>query len=65
MVSYNWDAQDVVKRIVAELKRRKYTTWFDLDDMSGSVIDAMSLAIEGAECMLLCLSLAYKESASK
>eukprot|EP01043_Picozoa_sp_COSAG02_P051086 COSAG02_NODE_5334_length_4430_cov_2.102517_1_plen_616_part_00 len=65
MVSYQWNSQAVVQRIVAELKRRKYTCWFDLDDMSGSIIDAMGEAIEGAECMLLCLSLAYKESASK
>ena len=42
----------MVKRIVEDLKRRKYKIWFDLDCMKGSVIDAMSEAVEGAEVML-------------
>jgi len=28
MVSYQWDHQDVVKRIVNELQVRGYATWF-------------------------------------
>ena len=37
----------------------------DLDNMKGSTVDAMSAAIDNAEVMLSCVSLAYKESASK
>jgi hypothetical protein len=53
----------VVKRIVNELKARGYQIWFDLDNMKGSTVDAMSDAVDNAEVMLSCISLAYKESA--
>lgn len=65
MMSYQWDVQGTVKRIVNELKARGYRIWFDLDDMKGSTVDAMSVAVENAEVMLSCISLAYKESASE
>ena len=38
--------------------------WFDLERMKGSVMDAMSEAIEGAEVMLYGVSEPYKESAN-
>ena len=43
---------------------RGYVTWFDLTNMKGSTMDAMSDAIEGADVMLYGVSLAYKESAN-
>ena len=43
---------------------REYVTWFDLTNMKGSTMDAMSDAIEGADVMLYGVSLAYKESAN-
>ena len=43
-----------------ELKRRGYLVWFDLERMKGSVMDAMSEAVEGAELMLYCVSEKYK-----
>ena len=43
---------------------RAYVTWFDLTNMKGSTMDAMSDAIEGADVMLYGVSLAYKESAN-
>ena len=30
MMSYQWDAQEIVQRIVNELQGRGYTLWFDL-----------------------------------
>ena len=33
--------------------------------MKGSTVDAMSDAVDNAELMLICVSLAYKESASE
>ena len=62
--SYQWDVQPVVKRIVTSLQRRKYAVWVDIQCMKGSVMDAMSEAIDGAELMLLGVSLKYKESAN-
>ena len=43
---------------------RSYVTWFDLTNMKGSTMDAMSDAIEGADVMVYGVSLAYKESAN-
>lgn len=47
-MSYQWDVQEVVKRVVAELQLRGYLVWLDVERMKGSVIDAMSAAVEGA-----------------
>ena len=64
MVSYQWDAQDIVVRLVASLKQRGFAVWLDLDEMSGSTLDAMAAAVEGAACVLLCMSEKYKASAN-
>ena len=40
MVSYQWDVQEAVVRIVGSLKQRGFAVWFDLDQMSGSTLDA-------------------------
>ena len=36
----------------------------DLQDMKGRTVDSMSLAVDTAEVMLSCISLAYKESSN-
>jgi hypothetical protein len=62
MMSYCWNVQPTIKRVVASLKRRGYAVWFDLEQMRGSTMDAMADAVDNAECMLICVSEAYKES---
>eukprot|EP01047_Picozoa_sp_COSAG01_P008654 COSAG01_NODE_343_length_18564_cov_10.381099_2_plen_127_part_00 len=64
MISYQWECQQTVVRIIADLKRRNFATWLDLDNMQGSVMDAMSAAVEDAAVMLYCVSHRYKESAN-
>ena len=59
-----WSAQATIKRTNDLLIARGYVTWFDLTNMKGSTMDAMSDAIEGADVMLYGVSLAYKESAN-
>ena len=59
-----WDVQATIKRANESLIARDYVTWFDLTNMKGSTMDAMSDAIEGADVMLYGVSLAYKESAN-
>ena len=59
-----WDAQSTVRRVNESLIARGYLTWFDLTNMKGSTMDAMSDAIEGADVMLYGVSLQYKESAN-
>ena len=64
MLSYQWDVQSTLQRLNESLIARGYATWFDLLNMKGSTMDAMSDAIEGADVMLYGVSLAYKESAN-
>ena len=59
-----WDSQATIQCLNEWLIARGYVTWFDLTNMKGSTMDAMSDAIEGADLMLYGVSLAYKESAS-
>ena len=56
--------QATIQRLNESLMARSYVTWFDLTNMKGSTMDAMSDAIEGADVMLYGVSLAYKESAN-
>ena len=59
-----WNVQPTIQRTNECLIARGYVTWFDLTNMKGSTMDAMSDAIEGADVMLYGVSLAYKESAN-
>jgi hypothetical protein len=49
MMSYQWNMQHVVKNIVKELQLRGFRTWFDIENLKGSTIDAMSDAVEHSE----------------
>ena len=64
MLSYQWDTQPTVRRIVAGLQARRYQTWFDVENIKGSTIDAMSDAIDNAAVIVFCVTLKYKESAN-
>ena len=61
MASYNWDHQDVIMRVVGSLQSREYLVWVDLEQMKGSTVDTMALAVEGSEVVLVGVSRAYKE----
>ncbi len=62
MLSYEWGSQASVLMIKEALQKAGYRTWIDVDHMSGSTLEAMSLAVEGAACVLMCVSKKYKES---
>eukprot|EP01045_Picozoa_sp_COSAG04_P021175 COSAG04_NODE_2250_length_4446_cov_52.316310_5_plen_794_part_00 len=64
MVSYNWDHQHVILRVVAWLQTHGYLVWVDTEQMKGSTVDAMALAVEGSEVMLIGVSRPYKESSN-
>eukprot|EP01045_Picozoa_sp_COSAG04_P038737 COSAG04_NODE_10516_length_771_cov_2.190476_1_plen_257_part_11 len=49
MMSYNWDHQDVILRVVAWLQAHGYLVWVDTEQMKGSTVDTMALAVEGSE----------------
>ena len=42
-----WDVQATIQRLNELLIAHGYATWFDLTNMKGSTVDAMSDAIEG------------------
>ena len=42
-----WNVQSTIQRVNESLIARGYVTWFDLTNMKGSTMDAMSDAIEG------------------
>ena len=64
MMSYNWDHQDVILRVVAWLQAHGYLVWVDTEQMKGATVDMMALAVEGSEVMLIGVSRAYKESSN-
>merc|ERR1711969_537416 len=64
MVSYNWDHQHVILRVVVWLQAHGYLVWVDTEQMKGSTVDTMALAVEGSEVMLIGVSRAYKESSN-
>eukprot|EP00051_Salpingoeca_urceolata_P003175 m.55773 g.55773 ORF g.55773 m.55773 type:complete len:677 (+) comp12553_c0_seq2:228-2258(+) len=62
MLSYSWAEQSIVLRIADELKERGYPVWLDVDQMQGSTLEAMALAVEGAAVVCVCVSASYKDS---
>ena len=62
MVSYCWDQQEVIKRIHSALTARGYRVWIDFEQMRGSTVDSMAVAVENAEVILIGVSKQYKES---
>ena len=64
MISYQWDVQVMIKRLVDSLQSREYEIWFDLDRMKGSTMDAMADAVDEAAVVVFAVSLQYKESSN-
>ena len=64
MMSYNWNHQQAILRIVKWLQKHGYLVWVDTEQMKGDTVDAMALAVEGSALMLIGVSRAYKESAN-
>jgi hypothetical protein len=64
MISYQWDVQPTVLRIAGSMRDRGFRVWVDTEMMSGSTLDAMAAAVEGAHCVLICITERYKASAN-
>jgi hypothetical protein len=45
MLSYQWDVQRIIARLNDSLKARGYVTWFDLENMKGSVSNHVFLYV--------------------
>eukprot|EP00457_Paulinella_chromatophora_P005212 gb/GEZN01005226.1/.p1 GENE.gb/GEZN01005226.1/~~gb/GEZN01005226.1/.p1 ORF type:complete len:544 (+),score=88.93 gb/GEZN01005226.1/:118-1749(+) len=64
MVSYNWDNQALVMKLVNRLKRDGFQVWVDVEEMAGSTLDSMARAVDNASAVLLGVSNKYKQSAN-
>ncbi|KAK3105910.1 hypothetical protein FSP39_008398 [Pinctada imbricata] len=64
MISYQWDSQSTMIKVKDKLKIAGYKVWMDVEHMTGSTLEAMSLAVEGAAVVLICMSEKYKNSPS-
>ena len=62
MISYQWDAQEVLVQVKNKLQASGYRVWMDLEQMGGSTLEAMAKAVENAAVVLVCVSQRYKES---
>jgi len=64
MISYNWASQTLVVQLVQKLKNRGFKIWIDLEQMTGSTLEAMAQAIEQSDVILVGMSEKYRLSAN-
>ncbi|XP_076444160.1 uncharacterized protein LOC143282413 [Babylonia areolata] len=62
MVSYQWGSQKMVLQIRDSLRSQGFRVWMDVDNISGSTLQAMAEAVEQADAVLMCMSERYKNS---
>ena len=60
-LSHDWGVHDKVKRINEALESRSICTWFDENNVSGSIIDSMTKGIDRSTCVLVFITKAYLE----
>ena len=64
MVSYNWGSKETVLKIREQLRGAGLSCWIDVEQMSGSTLEAMSAAVENCSVFLMCYSEGYSQSRS-
>ncbi|XP_066910176.1 uncharacterized protein [Clytia hemisphaerica] len=62
MISYNWDIQDLVKKVVSGLKSRGIPVWMDLDAMSGDINSSMAEGVDGCKAIVCFMTQKYQDS---
>ena len=63
MLSYQWNNQELVKRVADRLKQRNIPIWFDIaGDMKGNINTAMANGVEGAAMVVNFNTVAYSKS---
>jgi len=62
MISYNRESRDLCLKIKSELEKMSYTVWIDVENIHGSSLESMALAIENSMCVLMCMTEKYKQS---
>jgi phosphopantothenate-cysteine ligase len=62
MISYSHTEKELCYQIHEQLARDGYRVWIDRDQLHAETIAEMAKAIENSECVLICMSDAYKQS---
>jgi len=62
MMSYNWASQPVMILLARKLQASGVRVWLDIDQMTGSTLEAMAEAVEGSKMVIVGVSKKYKES---
>ena len=62
MISYQWVHQEILLEVRNALLKAGYKVWMDIDQMTGSTIESMAKAVEGAKLVLMSVSKKYKDS---
>jgi len=64
MISYTWKYQELAKKISKHLQDRNFKVWLDIEQMSGSTLEAMADAVERSSVVIILFSETYKHSAN-
>ena len=62
MISYEWSSQETMLYVKRCLEANGYKVWMDVDQIKGSILEAMAKAVENAAVVLICISQRYKDS---
>jgi len=62
MISYCWEEKEKARGIATYLKSKNVLVWIDIEQMEGSVLEAMAEAVEESSIILIFLSSKYKDS---
>ena len=64
MISYSWAQKPLALKLNEYLKSKDVKVWIDVEQMAGSVLEAMADAVENSSAVLICISQRYKESSN-
>ena len=64
MISYNRENRDLCVAIKQHLESMGFKIWIDIDNIHGSSLEAMALAIENSSVILMCMTEKYKQSSN-
>ena len=62
MLSYQWDHQELVKKMKAYFESCQMKVWMDITEMENDINDSMAGAVKDSKVVILCLSKKYEIS---
>eukprot|EP00116_Pleurobrachia_bachei_P011264 sb/3471526/ len=63
MLSYQWDSQELVKKVYAAIKEKGVNVWMDIEGgVTGNINEAMAEGVDGAAVVCPFMTQKYQES---